>query len=67
MTAKKKMTITRMMKTTSEDLQKKLHYLNLSTVEEFYTKQEEIKLSSWHKYDDIVFLIEQYKKLRALC
>ena len=56
-----------MMKETSDDLQKKLRYLNITTVEEFYTKQEEIKKASWHKYDDIVFLISHYKKLSNLC
>ena len=48
-----------------KDLNTWLYYTNSSSVEEFYTKADEIKKQSFHKYDDVIRQISYIEKLES--
>lgn len=48
-----------------KDLSVWLYYANSSSIEEFYTKADEIKKQSFHKYDDVIKQISYIEKLES--
>ena len=57
--------IKKMIKEYSNDLKIQLSYIEISSVSEFYKKQDAIKQNSWHKWDDINSLINSINKLKS--
>ena len=47
-----------------EDLKIWLHYTDSSTLEEFFNKADEIKIKSFHKYDDVIRQIQYINKIQ---
>ncbi|MEO1953272.1 MAG: hypothetical protein ABGW74_01050 [Campylobacterales bacterium] len=48
-----------------KDLQKWLNFANVSSLDEFYEKQENIKKQSYHKYTDVIEHINFIKKIEV--
>ena len=47
-----------------EDLKIWLHYTDSSTLEEFFNKSDEIKIKSFHKYDDVIRQLQYINKIQ---
>ncbi len=47
------------------DLEKWLKFANVSTLDEFYTKEEEIRQTSYHKYHDVIEHLNFIKKIEV--
>ena len=49
---------------TQEDLKIWLHYTDSLTLEEFFNKSDEIKIKSFHKYDDVIRQLQYINKIQ---